>query len=48
MDLHTAAREDLKTKTFNQLADLLPADHTGLVQAEIDRRGTEARSTWTR
>ena len=38
MDLHTAAREDLKTKTPDQLHDLLRTDHTGLVVQELDRR----------
>jgi hypothetical protein len=48
MDLYTAAREDLKTKTFDQLHAWLPTDNTGLVAEEITRRGEAARQAWTR
>lgn len=38
MDLITTAREQLTTKTADELHDLRRTDHTGLVVQELDRR----------
>lgn len=38
MDLITAAREDLATRTTDELNDLLATDRTGLVAVELNSR----------